>query len=72
MDGLPLAVEFRHGSWLAPDRKESVLHFLEKNQITYITVDEPQYGSLATVPFVPYVTTNTAYSSVVRQTLLYI
>ncbi|MCK5139935.1 MAG: DUF72 domain-containing protein [Thermodesulfovibrionia bacterium] len=62
MDGLPLAVEFRHGSWLAPDRKESVLHFLEKNQITYITVDEPQYGSLATVPFVPYVTTNTAYS----------
>jgi uncharacterized protein YecE (DUF72 family) len=61
MAGLPLAVEFRHGSWLTPNRMQSVFHFLEKNQITYITADEPQYGSLATVPFLPHVTGDIVY-----------
>lgn len=59
--GLPLAVEFRHGSWLVPRRAEHVFDFLEKNGITYVAADEPQYGSLATVPFVPRVTTDIAY-----------
>ncbi len=61
MGGLPFAVEFRHGSWLTPDRAESVFDFLRKHQITYITADEPQYGSLATIPFLPGVTTDIAY-----------
>lgn len=59
--GLPIAVEFRHGSWLTPERKNNVFDFLRKQHITYVTADEPQYGSLATVPFVPQSTTDTAY-----------
>jgi len=35
MKGLPIAVEFRHGSWLTPDRVESVVHFLRKNEFIY-------------------------------------
>ena len=50
---LTMAVEFRHGSWLTSDVQDSVFHFLTKHQITYIPADEPQYGSLATVPFIP-------------------
>jgi uncharacterized protein YecE (DUF72 family) len=61
MKGLDLAVEFRHGSWLTPQRAGTVFDFLRENAITYIAADEPQYGTLATIPFVPAVTTETAY-----------
>jgi uncharacterized protein YecE (DUF72 family) len=61
MDSLDLAVEFRHGSWLTSRRAGAVLDFLRKNRITHIAADEPQYGTLATVPFVPEITTDTAY-----------
>jgi uncharacterized protein YecE (DUF72 family) len=61
MQTLPLAVEFRHRSWLAPNKVDSVIHFLSKYQLAYITADEPQYGNLATVPFLPKVTTDIAY-----------
>jgi len=57
---LPIAVEFRHGSWLGSN-SESVFKFLSDNNITYITADEPQYGSQATIPFIPYATTDIAY-----------
>ncbi len=58
---LPMAVEFRHGSWLTERRREEVFRFLRANGITYITADEPQYGSLATVPFLPEATSHIAY-----------
>lgn len=58
---LAVAVEFRHGSWLAPDRRESVFKLLRDNKLTYVAADEPQYGTLKTVPLVPAVTTDTAY-----------
>jgi uncharacterized protein YecE (DUF72 family) len=61
MNNLPVAVEFRHGSWLTSEKVDSVVHFLRKHQLTYITADEPQYDSLATVPFLPDVTTDIAY-----------
>ena len=61
MQGLDVAVEFRHGSWLTSDHLDSVLKLLRMNQLTYVTADEPQYGTLATVPFVPNVTTDIAY-----------
>jgi len=61
MGGLTIAVEFRHGSWLIPEHQESVFHLMRKYQITYVTADEPQYGSLATAPFVPALTTDIAY-----------
>ncbi len=59
--GLPLAVEFRHGSWLSSRNASSVFDFLAKHGITYVIADEPQYGSLVTVPFLSRVTTDTAY-----------
>lgn len=61
MAGLEIAVEFRHGSWLATEHRDGVFNLLRRYRITYVTADEPQYGSLATVPFVPEVTTDTAY-----------
>lgn len=61
MKGLPLAVEFRHGSWLVPEAREAVFELLRRNSLTYVAADEPQYGTLATVPFVPGVTAETAY-----------
>jgi uncharacterized protein YecE (DUF72 family) len=61
IQNLQIAVEFRHGSWLEPDRSDSVLQFLREHQLTYITADEPQYGNLATIPFLPDVTTDIAY-----------
>jgi uncharacterized protein YecE (DUF72 family) len=61
VQGLPVAVEFRHGSWFTADHLDSVLQFFKKYQLTYITADEPQYGNLATAPFLPNVTTETAY-----------
>jgi len=61
MGELPIGVEFRHGSWLTPDNQGTVFGFLEEHEISYIVADEPQYGSLATVPFIPHVTTDVAY-----------
>jgi uncharacterized protein YecE (DUF72 family) len=61
MQGLPVAVEFRHGSWLTLDVQNSVFHFLENNEFTYIAADEPQYGTQATIPFVPQSTSDIAY-----------
>jgi uncharacterized protein YecE (DUF72 family) len=61
MCDLPVAVEFRHGSWLTTDRAENIFRLLKEHEITYITADEPQYGSLATIPFMPQVTTDIAY-----------
>jgi uncharacterized protein YecE (DUF72 family) len=61
MPGLSLAVEFRHGSWLTADRDSSTLRFFREHQLTYITADEPQFGNLATIPFSPNVTSETAY-----------
>ncbi len=58
---LPMGIEFRNGSWLTPERRESVFSFLREHGITYIAADEPQYGNLATVPFIPAVTTDIAY-----------
>jgi uncharacterized protein YecE (DUF72 family) len=54
-------VEFRHGSWLTPDVQQSVFQFLEETGLTYIAADEPQYGSPATVPFIPRTTSDIAY-----------
>lgn len=61
MAGLPLAVEFRHGSWLVPERRESVFSFLRDNGLHYVVADEPQFGDLRTVPYVPGSTGDVAY-----------
>jgi uncharacterized protein YecE (DUF72 family) len=61
MSGLPIAVEFRHGSWLTRQHAADLFSFLQEHKITYITCDEPQLGNLATVPFIPERTTCIAY-----------
>jgi uncharacterized protein YecE (DUF72 family) len=61
MKDFHIGVEFRHGSWLTSGRAGSVFSFLRQHGITYIAADEPQYGNLSTVPFVPGVTTDIAY-----------
>lgn len=61
MQDLRIAVEFRHGSWLVPEKRESVLGFLRDHGLIYVTADEPQYGDLRTIPFVPEVTDEAAY-----------
>jgi uncharacterized protein YecE (DUF72 family) len=61
MAGLPIAVEFRHGSWLTRQHADETFAFLREHRITYITCDEPQYDALASAPFLPEVTTSMAY-----------
>lgn len=61
MGSCMMAVEFRHGSWYAPNAREKAFHFLRKNRLVHVVADEPQYGSLATVPFISETTSETAY-----------
>lgn len=58
---LAMAVEFRHGSWLSGRNAAAVFAFLRGQGVTYIAADEPQFGTSATVPFLPCVTADTAY-----------
>jgi uncharacterized protein YecE (DUF72 family) len=51
-----LAVEFRHKSWLAPDRRERVLDMLRGLGLSYVCVDEPDVERGGVPPVV--VTTN--------------
>jgi uncharacterized protein YecE (DUF72 family) len=46
---LPIAVEFRHGSWFNEKNAERTIKFLEANKIPYVAVDEPQ-GFKSSVP----------------------
>ncbi len=46
---LPIAVEFRHGSWFNEKNAERTVKFLEENKIPYVAVDEPQ-GFKSSVP----------------------
>lgn len=39
--GVPLAVEFRHPSWLESGRRERVLAVLRRRGLAYVVVDEP-------------------------------
>lgn len=59
--GIPIAVEFRHGSWFTSQHRDDMLAFLRENKITYITCDEPQFGNLSSAPFDPQATTRIAY-----------
>jgi uncharacterized protein YecE (DUF72 family) len=46
---LPIAVEFRHGSWFNEKNAERTVKFLQDNRIPYVAVDEPQ-GFKSSVP----------------------
>lgn len=51
MDGLPLALEFRHQSWFAGDMREKTLAFMREEGWIHSVCDEPQagVGSIPTV-----------------------
>jgi uncharacterized protein YecE (DUF72 family) len=53
--GLPVTVEFRHGSWLNEKNRDRTLDFLSKNALPYVVVDEPQ-GFKSSVPSILEVT----------------
>ena len=53
--GLPIAVEFRHGSWFNEKNAERTMRFLTDNGLPYVIVDEPQ-GFKSSVPPVVAVT----------------
>jgi len=46
---LPIAVEFRHGSWFNEKNAERTIKFLQDNKTAYVAVDEPQ-GFKSSVP----------------------
>lgn len=50
------AVEFRHKSWLEPERRQRVLDLLRAQHMTYVCVDEPP-GAVGGVPPLAAVTT---------------
>jgi uncharacterized protein YecE (DUF72 family) len=47
--GLPIAVEFRSGSWFNEKNAERTVRFLQENKVAYVAVDEPQ-GFKSSVP----------------------
>jgi uncharacterized protein YecE (DUF72 family) len=49
LGGLPIAVEFRTGSWFNEKNADRTLRFLTDNAIPYVVVDEPQ-GFKSSVP----------------------
>lgn len=60
---LPIAVEFRHGDWLAPKQQERTLALLRDNDMSYVVVDEPQ-GFASSVP--PDIAVTSSRLAVVR------
>ena len=46
---LPIAVEFRHGDWLAPGQRDETFAALRAQGMSYVVVDEPQ-GFASSVP----------------------
>jgi len=46
---LPIAVEFRHGSWFNEKNAERTVKFLQEHKVPYVAVDEPQ-GFKSSVP----------------------
>ncbi len=47
---LPIAVEFRHRSWVEPARIERVLTLFRELEIAWVAVDSPQCGDTALPP----------------------
>ncbi|ERI09070.1 DUF72 domain-containing protein [Aneurinibacillus aneurinilyticus] len=51
MEGIPVALEFRHQSWFAPRMRENTLAFMERDGWIHSICDEPQAG-VGSVPTV--------------------
>jgi uncharacterized protein YecE (DUF72 family) len=53
----PFSIEFRHRSWLLPERREPVLGLLRAQRFAYVVVDEPD-AERGGVPALPWVTSS--------------
>lgn len=58
-DGLRVAIELRNETWMSQDNRKETLDFLEREDLIYVCVDEPQ-GFVASVPPVVAVTSDLA------------
>jgi uncharacterized protein YecE (DUF72 family) len=47
---LPLAVEFRHASWVDPGRRARVFDLLREHEMAYVAVDTPEVGETSLPP----------------------
>jgi len=56
LDGLPVAVEFRHQSWYEEHYRQKTIQFLSEHQFIHSVCDEPQAG-VGSIPIVPIATT---------------
>lgn len=57
----PVAVEFRHASWVAPEELPRTLSFLSEHDLSYVCVDEPRLDSPTVLPPLAAVTADIAY-----------
>jgi uncharacterized protein YecE (DUF72 family) len=49
---VPISMEFRHASWLSPERRDRVLDLLRAERISYVCVDEPDVAGGGVPPVV--------------------
>jgi uncharacterized protein YecE (DUF72 family) len=61
LEGYRTLVEFRHPSWVAPERVDKTLAFLRDRGLAYVSVDNPQLPSGCTMPPLSAATTDWAY-----------
>ena len=57
----PVAVEFRHSSWVSPEELPRTLSCLSERGLTFVPVDTPQLDSPSALPPVSAATSNIAY-----------
>lgn len=58
MEDLPVAIEFRHQSWMSDRYQEGTLSFLKEQHFIHVVTDQPQTPSNS-VPSVPVATNST-------------
>ncbi|HAL29811.1 MAG TPA: DUF72 domain-containing protein [Coriobacteriia bacterium] len=56
-----MLVEFRHPSWVSPERVRDTLRFLSDRDITYVGVDAPQFPTHTTMPPLVAATSRVGY-----------
>ncbi len=61
LDGYRVLVEFRHSSWARPGVADAVSRFLADRDMSFVSVDSPQFESDCTMPPVAAVTSDWAY-----------
>jgi uncharacterized protein YecE (DUF72 family) len=61
LEGYRTLVEFRHPSWVTPDKIGGTLAFLRERGLAYVSVDNPQFPSRCTMPPLTAVTSDWAY-----------